>query len=91
MKSWFVYILQCDDGSLYTGVTIDVERRVHEHNFDNRLAAKYTRARRPVVLKYQACFASRADACRHEHKIKTMKKRQKIQLITNQTPRGDTG
>ena len=81
MKPWYVYILQCQDGSLYTGVTIDVERRLHEHNFDNRLAAKYTRARRPVELIYQVSFNSRSAACRHEHEIKTMKKRQKLHLI----------
>ncbi len=81
MKPWYVYILQCQDGSLYTGVTIDIERRVNEHNFDNRLGAKYTRARRPVSLKYQQRFVSRAAACRHEYEIKTMKKQQKIQLI----------
>jgi putative endonuclease len=86
MKHWYVYILQCQDGSLYTGVTIDIERRLHEHNFDNRLGAKYTRARRPVFLQYRRCFASRAAACRHEHEIKAMKKQQKIQLIASQGP-----
>ena len=57
MNEWFVYILECADGSLYTGITTDLERRVSEHN-EGKLGARYTRARRPVKLRYSARFAN---------------------------------
>lgn len=83
MKNWYVYIVRCCDNSLYAGVTIDVSRRLDEHNSDDRLGAKYTRARRPVELVYQQCFASRAEACKFEYRIKNMNKQQKEQLVTS--------
>ncbi len=79
--TWWVYILRCSDGSLYTGIAIDTERRVTEHNRDDRLAARYTRGRRPVVLMYQERCASRAEASRREHAIKRMGRREKLALI----------
>ena len=64
MSTWFVYILHCADGTLYTGVTTDPERRLREHNAGGRLAARYTRARRPVALAHvePACGSSMAAA-----------------------------
>jgi len=50
MNNWGVYILECKDGSLYTGITTDFDRRVHEHNIGK--GAKYTRGRRPVKMIY---------------------------------------
>jgi putative endonuclease len=84
MKPWYVYIVRCRDNSLYTGVTIDISRRLDEHNHDNRLGAKYTRSRRPVKLIYQCQFSSRAEACRFEYRIKAMTKQQKLGLAANQ-------
>ena len=52
-RNWSVYIVRCADDSLYTGITIDLERRLHEHN-NAKNGAKYTRPRRPVTLVYQA-------------------------------------
>jgi len=52
-RLWWVYIVSCADATLYTGITTDVERRVAEHNSESLLAAKYTRARQPVVLVYK--------------------------------------
>ncbi|HEX4984554.1 MAG TPA: GIY-YIG nuclease family protein [Burkholderiales bacterium] len=77
---WFVYILRCADGSLYTGIALDVARRVDEHNSDDRLGARYTRGRRPVRLAYCEPAASRAAAARREWEIKRMPRRDKAAL-----------
>jgi putative endonuclease len=49
-SAWFVYLLRCADGTLYTGITTDVDRRLAEHNGNHGLGARYTRSRRPVTL-----------------------------------------
>ena len=79
-QDWFVYILQCSDKTLYTGVTTDIERRVAEHNTGNK-GAKYTAARRPVKLVYSEQLDSRASAQQREHQIKSLSRQQKQQLI----------
>lgn len=81
MNEWYVYILRCADESLYTGLSNDIERRVEEHNTDNRLAAKYTRARRPVQLVYQETYDSRSDASIREAEIKKLNRQEKEKLI----------
>lgn len=78
---WTVYILRCADNSLYTGITRDVERRLLEHNEDNRLAAAYTRARRPVSLVYRESYCDRSSATKREAMIKKMSKTEKEILI----------
>ncbi len=80
-SSWCVYMVLCADGSLYTGIATDAVRRVEEHNNSDLLAAKYTRARRPVVLVYQEYCADRAAAARREHAIKSLSRRKKRSLI----------
>jgi len=80
-SDWYVYILECADNSLYTGITIDVERRLNEHNHDNKLAAKYTRVRRPVKLVYKEKTVSRAVAAKREYEIKKLKKSEKLAMI----------
>jgi len=80
-SNWFVYILRCADGSLYTGVATDLERRLHEHNHNDSLGARYTRARRPVTLVYSEPVASRAAACRREAAIKKLPRAGKQRLI----------
>lgn len=76
---WFVYILRCADGSLYTGITTDLERRLDQHN--RGCGAKYTRGRGPVELIFtQSCF-SQGEALKQEHAIKKMPLKQKWQLI----------
>ena len=82
-QSWYVYILECSDGSLYTGVTTDPERRLHEHNHSPR-GARYTRARRPLSLAYQEPADSRAHACRREWEIKQLSAGAKRRLISAQ-------
>lgn len=82
-QSWYIYILKCSDGSLYTGVTTDIERRLHEHNHSSR-GARYTRARRPLSLAYREPAESRAQACRREWEIKQLSAVDKRRLISAQ-------
>ena len=74
-----VYILECSDGTYYTGYTTDVERRVAEHN--EGTAAKYTRGRRPVELIHAETYDTKSDAMQREHAIKQLRRPAKEQLI----------
>ena len=74
-------MVRCADGSLYTGIAMDVARRVAEHNSSNELAASYTRARRPVVLVYQETQGTRSAASKREYAIKQMNRKEKVALI----------
>jgi putative endonuclease len=80
-KRWQVYIVRCADGTLYTGVAVDVARRIAEHNGTRTNGARYTRARRPVKLVYQEKAANRSAACKREYIIKQMGRREKLALI----------
>ncbi len=82
MNDWFVYIVRCADDSLYTGITKDVDRRIQEHNEGNKLAAKYTRARRPVILVYKEICDSRSAATKREIEIKLLSRRDKDVLLS---------
>ena len=73
---WFVYILRCADGSLYTGITNDVDRRCRQHN--EGTAFRYTRSRRPTVLVYQEAQPSLSAALRREAAIKALSRREKM-------------
>ncbi len=77
--SHYVYVLKCADGSLYTGYTTDVERRVAEH--DAGEGAKYTRGRTPVSLVHTESFGSRSEAMSREHAIKRLSRDQKEALV----------
>ena len=77
--SWYVYMLRCRDGSLYTGYTDDPTRRLATHNAGK--GAKYTRSRLPVVKVYEECFADKSEALRREAAIKRLKKAQKEALL----------
>lgn len=79
---WFVYVVRCADGTLYTGITTDVQRRLQEHNGDNRLGARYTRVRRPVVLCYFERAENRSEAARREAVIKRLSRSGKEELIS---------
>ena len=78
--AWHVYIIECSDGSLYTGITNDLDRRITAHN-DGR-GAKYTKSRRPVRLRYSEPAADRKNASRREYAIKSLRKAEKMRLIT---------
>lgn len=77
--SWFVYILRCADGSLYTGVAKDLEKRMQEHN-DGK-GAKYTRGRTPVALVYQERCKDQSRAVKRELGIKRMRRVEKLRLF----------
>jgi putative endonuclease len=83
LKNWFVYILRCADDTLYTGISTDVERRVAEHNAGAPLGARYTRARRPVVLIYQEKVNDRIEASRREREIKGKDRTWKLALVAS--------
>ena len=78
--AWHVYIIECSDGTLYTGITNDLERRITAHN-DGR-GAKYTKSRRPVRLRYSEPAADRKNASQREYAIKSLRKAEKMRLIT---------
>jgi putative endonuclease len=82
--AWRVYMLRCADGSLYTGITVDVERRLAEHNGEGGLGARYTRSRRPVELVHVESAGNRAEAARREAAIKRLDRRRKLALVTPQ-------
>lgn len=75
----YVYMLGCADGSIYTGWTTDLERRVAMHNAGE--GAKYTRSRRPVKLVYFEEFAEKSDALKREYAIKQLSRGEKMKLI----------
>jgi len=80
-KKYYVYIVECSDGTYYTGYTTEVSRRVDEHNYSTKKAAKYTRSRRPVKLLYFEEYDSISEALKREYKIKKLSKKQKIALV----------
>ncbi|MFC6721439.1 GIY-YIG nuclease family protein [Halobacteriaceae archaeon SHR40] len=81
----YVYILECADGSLYTGYTTDVGRRVAEHNAGT--GASYTAGRRPVELRYVEYHPSRGAALSREHEIKSLRRDRKEQLVPDDDDR----
>lgn len=79
---WYVYLLQCSDNTLYTGVTCDLQRRLHEHNHTSR-GARYTRSRRPVTLVYHEQVSDRSSAQQREASIRRMDAAAKRRLYTS--------
>ena len=77
--SWYVYMLRCRDGSLYTGYTDDVNRRLSVHNSGK--GAKYTRSRLPVTLVYQEEVTDKSAALRREAAIKSLTRKEKLALL----------
>lgn len=83
---YYVYLLRCGDGSLYTGITTDPERRLAEHQGQGGRGAKYTAARRAIRMEAMWMAADRSAASRLERCIKRFTKRKKEALITGQLP-----
>ena len=79
MADWYVYILRCGDGSLYTGIATDVERRLAEHQTNK--GAKYLRGRGPLKLVFEKQVGSRSQALKIEHKVKGLTRKEKEDLI----------
>lgn len=78
-KQWCVYMLECRDGSLYTGITDDLERRLKAHSSGK--GAKYTRGRGPLILRYREDCEDHSAALRRELQIKALSRRDKLKLI----------
>ncbi|MFA5862013.1 MAG: GIY-YIG nuclease family protein [Candidatus Thermoplasmatota archaeon] len=77
--SWTVYLAECADGSLYCGITNDIERRLHAHNAGT--GARYTRSRRPVRLAWSEPASSRGAALKRERAVKSLTRAAKLALI----------
>lgn len=80
MRPWYVYIVECADRTLYTGIALDPLNRVDKHN--KGAGAKYTRARRPVRLVYTEKALGRSEASKREYQIKQLRRQQKLDLIS---------
>jgi len=77
--SWFVYIVECADKTLYTGITNDLTRRINMHN--DGTGAKYTKTRTPVKLLYSEGAASRSEALKREYSLKKLSRNDKLKLL----------
>ena len=80
--SYYVYILTCKDGTLYTGITKNLTKRIDEHNNSDR-GAKYTKIRRPVKLSYSEKALNRSEASKREYAIKKLSRLKKLELIAD--------
>ena len=76
----YTYIVECADGTLYTGRTTNVQKRVKAHN-EEKSGAKYTKAKRPVKLVYYEGYETKEEAMRREYAIKQLTRKQKLELI----------
>ena len=81
----YTYIVRCRDGSLYTGWTNNLEKRIKDHNSGR--GAKYTKSRRPVLLAYYEEFAPKEEAMRREWEIKQLKRQEKQDLVERFRPK----
>ena len=79
---WQTYIIKCNDGSLYTGITTDLEKRIAAHNAGK--GAKYTASRRPIQLLYREEAANRSEASKRENTIKKLNRNDKLALCAKQ-------
>ena len=77
---WFVYIVKCSDGTLYTGIATNLNKRLDEHN-NSKKGAKYTKVRRPVTLVYSEESQNRSSASKREYEIKKLSRLEKIKLV----------
>lgn len=83
MKKWYVYIVEClGDGSYYTGITTDVNKRIETHNKGK--GSKYCTSRLPVVLRASFEVENRSQASKEEYRIKQLTKEQKLKLINDE-------
>jgi putative endonuclease len=80
-KNWFVYLLECSDGTYYTGITTDLHRRITEHNNDDKRGASYTKGRRPVKLVWYEAQNNRSLATKQEKIIRRQTREKKQELI----------
>jgi putative endonuclease len=89
VPDWYVYMLRCSDGSVYTGVSTDVTRRLHEHRGGGARSARYLRTRRPVDMIFTQRVGERSAALIAEHAIKRLEKTDKERLARGVTTLDD--
>ena len=77
---WFLYVLECADGTYYTGITTNVHRRLHEHNFTKK-GAKYTKSRRPSRVIFCQEYSSRSSAAKAEYRFRKLSRKDKSKII----------
>lgn len=80
--TWYLYILLCGDGTLYTGITTDVERRFAAHCSGK--GARYTRGRGPLAIAYRECCGTHSQALRREAFVKKMTREEKLELMNRE-------
>lgn len=88
-SQYFVYILECADGTYYTGITNSLQRRIKQHN--DGVASKYTRVRRPVRYVYIESVPDKSTALKREHQIKKLSRKRKVELVKKKGAEGDVG
>ncbi len=81
-STWHVYMVECADGTLYSGITTDIDRRIKEHNESDK-GARYTRAKRPVLLVYSEEHADRSTASKREYELKQLSREEKKKLFSS--------
>lgn len=81
LPSWRVYFVRCADGTLYTGITTELLRRVRQHNGELSGGARYTASRRPVELVYSQTCDTRSEAAKAEYRLRRLPKKEKLALI----------
>ena len=84
VSMWYLYLIRCANGHLYTGITTDVARRFNEHQSSSPKAAKYLRGKGPLTLMYQEQVGTRSDALRREIAVKKLSRAQKLALIESE-------
>lgn len=80
-RNWVLYVLQCADGTLYTGITTDVSRRIREHNTCQSKASKYVWSRRPAKLLGCWSHQTRSEASKAEYRFKRLTRKKKLELL----------
>ena len=80
-ENWYLYILRCGDGTLYTGITTDIEKRLAVHSAGK--GAKYTRGRLPLELVYRECCADHSAALKREYAVKKLTRQEKEALVAS--------
>lgn len=85
-SQWFVYLIRCGDGSLYTGIATDVDRRFAEQLSQGPKAAKYLRGRLPLKLIYRRKIGNRSEASKEELRIKRLRVKKKMALVEEGLP-----
>jgi putative endonuclease len=82
---WYLYMIRCSDGSFYTGITVDVDRRLSDHRSNSGKGARYLRGRNPMTLVFQMKLGNKSLALIVENKVKKLSKKRKEQMIDDTT------